>query len=225
MTHREPSRNRFGALSTVPQWVAAILKELDGKAWETGIEADRKGRGSSINVDVYSYDETRQLAVVQVRLCTFRPGRFNHVRKDYYLIGKNENGNAFAHPVESVARSKKAMATVDGGVTLALTRIWNCDAEDLDEIRRNGDIAFIPVFCLPDSAVRVEENGLTLRDSHVVEADELYKDVDGTYYVRGRARIKHLKRQHKQTNAPRGFWRVQPGLRASNWGFTAPTAD
>jgi hypothetical protein len=175
-------------------------------------------------VDVYSYDEQRRLAVVQVRQCIFRPGRFNKVRKDYYLVGTNENGNAFAHPVETVARSKTAMATASGGVALALSRIWDCPVDDLHAIRRNGDVAFVPLGRLPADAVEVGENGLTFADSHVVTAEHIYRTPDGTHYVKGRAWLRHEKGQHKAVQCS-GVYRVQVGVRAKTWGFTAPTAD
>src|SRR5262249_20524609 len=108
-------RGNFGELNRYPVWVSKLLEELDGQAWEAGIASDKKQRGSSVNVGVYSFDERQQLAVVQVRQCVFHPRRWNKVRKDYYLIGRNENGSAFAHPVNSVARSKNALETLEGG--------------------------------------------------------------------------------------------------------------
>lgn len=218
------SRNDFGAIRSYPDWVTELLQSLDGTAWTSGIESDKKHRGTSINLDVYSYDEQRQLAVAQVRECTFHPKRFNRVRKDYYLIGRNENGNAFAHPIETVARSRRAMASAEAGVLLALSRIWECEIDELDHIVRNGDVAFVPAV-LPTGATLVGNHvGLRVATSHAVEAEELY-EFGGRLYVKGHAKIDHLKGQHPTARVKSRVWRIQAGLRASNWGFTTPTTD
>ena len=193
-----------------------------------GIASDKKQRGTSINVDCYSYDQGRGLAVVQVRQCQFRPGRFNRVRKDYYLIGTNENGNAFAHPIETVARSKKTFETAEAGVLLALSRIWNCKTDEVDYIVRNGDVAFVPVVRVPATAQVVEGNQITVRESHHVKAladSKIYRDADGTIYVKGIAKIEHSKGQHPTAKVKGGSWRVVAGARAATWGFSSPTAD
>lgn len=222
------SRDAWGALTTSPEWVRRLLDDLDGRSWTTGIESDRKRRGSSINTSLYSYDEARQLALVQVRQCIFHPRRYSEVKKDYYLIGRNEIGTAFAHPVDVRAAGRVVSKyDVAAGVRLALTRIWDCAEEDLDQIVRNGDVAFIPVSRLPEGAELVTENAVVIRESHHVQAmsgAELFR-VGEIYYVRGRAKIEHAKHQHPTARVRGGIWRVQAGIRAANWGFTAPTAD
>jgi hypothetical protein len=232
--------------------VAELLRAVEiAGAWETGIESDRKGRGSSLNVDVYGYDERRQLAVVQVRQCIFRPGRFKRVRKDYYLIGRNENGNAFAHPVEATARPL-SLRSPEEAVLYILARVWDCAQEDVDDIKRNGDVAFVPVGTLPEGAELLEQGYAVVRESHHVMAlagGKVYRmplcgkavgapvlasgwvahaHTDAcrwVYYVAGRAKIEHSKRQHPTARVRGGVWRVQAAERGSVWGFTAPTAD
>ena len=81
-------------------------------------------------------DRERGLFVLQVRQCRFRPGRFNRVRKDYFLCGENENGNAFAHPVDVIATNAR--------VPVALCRIWNVTPSTIPKIIRQGDVAVIP---------------------------------------------------------------------------------
>jgi len=221
-------RGDFGQLLSYPEWVKTLIAELDGQAWTTGIASDKKQRGSSINVDVYAFDNAQSLAIVQVRECVFHPRRWNRVRKDYYLIGRNENGNAFAHPVDSVARSKSALATPEGGVRFALMRIWDCTESQLSRIVRNGDVALIPLGARDEKRVsgqweQWEGNQVLVADSHLVEAPEFYT-CGAELYARGRVTIRHIKGQHP-TVTGEGLWRIQHGLRADTWSFTTPTAD
>jgi hypothetical protein len=216
-------RNSYGAITDYPEFVTALLKEAEkAGAWTTGIESDRKQRGSAINVDVYGYDSAEGLAVVQVREAVFHPRRYTRVRKDYYLIGRTESGNFFAHPVTSPARSKRALASPLACVKWVLAQIWQCREEELEDIERQGDIAFIPVRGLPKGAILITEP-IRLRDSHELTG-EIWK-YGYTYYVRRGARLVHLKRQHKMIRAREGWYRVQVGVREQGWGFTAPKGD
>lgn len=226
-TTTERVRGHFHEILTSPDWVVALLRDLNGSAWTTGIESDKKQRGSAINTSLYSYDAGRQLAVVQVRQCIFHPRRFSQVRKDYYLIGRIEDGSPFAHPIEFRAAGRAVGPDLAAGVRLALTRIWDCDEDDLGEIVRNGDVAFVPVRRIPDGAAMVAENHIVIRESHHVQGlagGEIWGDGE-TYYVRGRAKIEHAKYEHPTARVRMGVWRVQAGIRATGWGFTRPVGD
>lgn len=216
-------RNDFNALVTFPTWVKDLCKEAEANGcWTTGIASDKRKRGTAINCDVYGYCETRKLAVVQIRQAIFRPGRFTKVRKDYYLIGRNEDGSFFAHSVDSPARSKTAMTTPEACVNHVLAKIWDCKEADLDDIIRQGDVAFIPVYKIPETAQPVE-TPVVLRNSHKLTGD-VWKD-GNIYYTRRGAKLVHTKNQHAQVRAKAGYYRVQEGRRAEVWGFSAPTAD
>lgn len=218
-------RNEYNALTSIPDWIKALLKEAEEHgAWETGIESDKKQRGSAINTALYGYDTEQQLAVVQVREAVFHPRRFTRVRKDYYLIGHTETGGFFAHPVDSPARSSYAMSGPKECVDYVLSKIWNCRIKDLEDIERQGDVAFIAVPSIPKTAVPIEEATVTLRDSHILTG-QIWKDWDGTLYTRRGARLVHSKRQHAAIKAKAGVYRVQEGVRAQTWGFTAPKGD
>lgn len=219
-------RNSFNALTNVPAFVSALTKRAEESgAWRTGIESDRKQRGSAINCDVYGYDESQGLAVVQVREAQFRPNRYTRVRKDYYLIGTTESGGFFAHPVDSPARSKKAMETPESCVRFVLAKVWNCREQDLSDIERQGDVAFVPVPSIPATAVQVlNGEAIVIRETHRLEGDA-WRDTDGTLYTRRGARLVHAKGQHAPVKAKAGLYRVQPGIRAETWGFTAPRGD
>ena len=65
---------------------------------------------------------------------------------------------------------------------------------------------------------------MTLRDSHTLTG-QIWKDQDGTLYTRRGARLVHSKRQHATIKAKAGVYRVQEGVRAETWGFTAPRGD
>lgn len=190
--------------------------------WTTGIESDKRGRGTAINVDVHGYCESRGLAVVQVRECQFRPGRFHKVRKDYYLLGRVESGAVFAHAIDSPLTCKRAREDRAYCIDHALSKIWDCPVKDLGDIERQGDIALVPVYRIPATASPVV-GPITLRDSHVLTGDIwLHDDV---YYTRRGATLRHTKGEHAGIKAKAGYYRVQPGARAATWGFSAPTAD
>ncbi len=141
------------------------------------------------------------------------------------MIGRNENGNPFSHAIETIARNKNALKTLEGGVALALSRIWDCDAEDVDDIIRNGDVAFIPVkSAVLKNAERIDDNYITFGESHVLVSSEIYK-VNNKYYVKGVAKIMHKKGQHPAARTKSGEWRVQEGIKGSQWDFSKSTAD
>ncbi len=221
-------RDTYGAITNPPAWISALLADVEkAGAWETGIESDKRLRGTAINTSVYGFDGFKGLAVVQLRQCIFRPGRYNKVRKDYYLVGRNETGTAFAHPIDVTAGSKamKSASPADA-VLLALSRIWDCDPDDVQDIVRNGDVAFVPAR-IPADAVEVPENGVTIRESHHFQAlagAKIYR-LGETYYVKGRAKIEHAKGQHPTVRTRGGSWRVQAGIKANTWGFSRPTVD
>jgi len=217
------NRNSYNAIENVPVFAANLMREAEtAGAWRTGIESDRRQRGSAINCDLYGYDEAQGLAVVQVREATFRPGRYTRVRKDYYLIGHNEIGTFFAHPVASPAHSSKALASPEATIRYVLAKIWDCRESDLDDIERQGDVALVPVSRLPTHAVQVA-TPVMIRDSHVLTGDVW--QCDGRYYTRRGSRLIHAKRQHATVKAKAGLYRVQEGIRATTWGFTAPMGD
>jgi len=214
-------RDRWNAITDWPANAMALRLEAEkAGVFHTGIESDKKQRGSSINCDLYGY--TDDLIVVQVRQCIFHPKRYNSVRKDYYLIGKTEIGNLFAHPVETPARSKKALETPESTVNYVLGKIWDCSPDELPLIKRQGDIAFIP-SPLPAGSIETD-NCVILRETHKITG-KIMKAPDGRLYVE-RAVAKHTKNQHATVKTPKGAWfRIQEGIRAKVWGFTTPQGD
>lgn len=216
-------RDEYNALVSTPAWGTALLKEAEeAGTWRTGIESDRKQRGTAINTALYGYDQAQGLAVVQVREAAFHPTKWTRVRKDYYLIGHNENGQVFAHPVGTPSRSKLALASPEATVAYILAKIWDCRPEDLKDIVRQGDCAFIPILRIPFYAEEVA-GPVTLRNTHILTGDIWQHD--GVYYTRRGAKLTHTKGQHATIKAKGGYYRVQEGIRATHWGFTAPHGD
>ncbi|MEW6214116.1 MAG: hypothetical protein AB1478_02760 [Nitrospirota bacterium] len=207
-------RNQWKALVIYPDFVEKLLKELDGKSWKVEIKSDKKNRGVSVNVSVYDYDIHHELAVVQIRQCEFG-GQYNSVRKNYYLIGRNENGNAFAHPISSVLTGKKYKSYINK----ALCEIWRCSEDELPYVVRNGDVAFIPCK-KPEAATLLPEKVLKI-ENHIIKASNVYRGKT----VEAPASIKHEKGQHPTIVVRKGFYRVQKGNRAPEWDFSAATRD
>jgi hypothetical protein len=206
-----------------PAWTEAIIDQLDGQSFEIGIESDKKQRGSAVNCEVMDQDQNAGLFVLCVRKSDFHPRRFTRTRKDYFLCGKNENGNAFAHPVDVIATNAR--------VEVALCRIWGTTPSVLPHIVRQGDVAVIPergitykdVERLPAMEFTID----SATDSHVFTPGALYSR-GSTFYVAESIQIRHVKGQHPFVAArlnPSKLYRVQVGNRARTWGFARPTAD
>ena len=223
--------------------VKTILAELQARnadehrapAWETGAAFDKHGRGEAINVSLYGLDmvDGQSLGVVQVR--QYRRTRYQarhdmggSVRKNYFLIGRNEGtGLPFAHPIESrvvhaaVARDPSPQTPV----TAARAWIFAVSADKLPRVLRHGDVAAIPVRALPRGERHVVADasaGTQIIDNHVLQADELL-EIGGNLYARNPL-LQHLTGQHADVRGT-GWHRIQVGLRAATWQFARPTAD
>lgn len=222
------SRGFFGQLTSYPSFVSVLIHDLENAgSFTTGIESNKRGtRGEAINVDVYGHEEASSLAVIQVRWCRFRAGRYNKVRKDYYLCGINEGGSVFAHPIDSPARSSRAMTSPEATVRWAQCKIFRCTERQLDKIVRQGDLAFVPA-AIPSAAEPVPCDQFVIDDagSHLLRADCALLTQDGRLFVRGGAALIHLKDQHHPVSVARGSWRVQLGYRAKVWSFSQQTRD
>lgn len=221
------TRGAYHRLDHAPGWVYELEDEAASAAgWEIGIESDHRMRGTAVNTDIYGYDGSQGLAVIQVRETVFRPGRFSRVRKNYFLIGRNENGSAFAHCVPSPLRSKVALQTPESTVAWVLSKIWKVPMSDLGEVERQGDVAFIPVSRIPKGAERLEGvHEVLLAESHSLRAREIYQGANGALFVRRGARLVHTKRQHRCVRAKAGLYRVVVGYREKAWNFSLESHD
>lgn len=239
------SRGKYGELIAVLNgdhrtkyaraWNAVnkICKELDSSnsdehgAWTTGAAFDRKGRGSAINLDIYGVDivDGQYLGVVQVRQFERRyKNGWGNIRKNYFLVGRNENGGPFAHPVPAQV-IRRTGDSPESPVTAARSWIFDCPKNKLPLIKRHGDVAAIPVRCPRGEQYWSQTHGIQLIDEHYLIANQACSQ-DGRLYVKD-FHLYHGKRQHPDVNAAEreGWFRIQVGRRSDFWSFSKPTAD
>ena len=222
-------RGYFNELITYPDFIKDLISKLEKQgAFTTGIETfNRRGtRGASINTDVYGYDESLQLAAIQVRQCVWRKNRYSQVRKNYFLCGYNENGNVFSHPVNSPSRSKSALQSPESCIRWLECSIFNCTEKQFSKAVRQGDIAFIP-SAVPSQAELFPTRTLTVdgEGSHLLKTEGFPFIYGNELYVKGRATLTHLKNQHKSVEVKKGSWRVVCGYRSFTYDFSAATRD
>lgn len=208
--------------------VAALLRDAaaadkidEHGSWDFGCEFDRKGRGEALNCDLYGISrdchDNGLLLVVQIR--QYRKQNKNwypSIRKNYFLVGRNEDGAAFAHPVS--ANVVHAAIRADRDVCLACQN-WIFGG-DYAAMRRQGDIALVRLPRRP-AAERIADREITLLDSHRLQAVELRQN--GHLYACN-PNMTHLPGTHAQI-AAEGWYRVVIGVRADFWRFASPTAD
>jgi hypothetical protein len=212
--------NEYGALIRVPEWALLLMQELEqAGAWTTGIEhVGSRGGFQAVNIACYAADDARELAVVQVREAFKRKAsHWLRVRKNYFLIGRNENGRAFAHAIPSPRRF-----TADA-VEFALCSIWRCTPRQLERVVRNGDVGFVPARRPAD--LEPIDFPVALAESHLVRGRLFFSPSRGELYAEGEAEIRHLKEQHAPARISSGFYAVRAGFRAATWNFSRQTAD
>lgn len=200
---------------------AASANKIDEHGnWDFGAEFDHKGRGSAINWDLYAYGfdhfSKKLLVVIQIRQYVLRKkGYYPQIRKNYYLLGRNEDGHAFAHSIESkvihsaIKNNKDVILSVQNWIF----------GHDYKKIIRQGDIALVPVKKV--TAHPIEENQYLIEDSHQLIAEKICKN--GFIYAKDPTLI-HLQAVHP-TISGEGWYKVMIANRSSFWKFAAPTID
>lgn len=190
-------------------------------SWEFGCAFDKKQRGQALNWDLYGIGRDvhtdKLLIVVQVRQYEKRyKNGYPNIRKNYFLIGTNEDGTTFAHPVES--RVIHAAIRKEADVVYAI-QSWIFGV-DYERVIRQGDVALVPIKRRPD-ALEKDEFVATLQDSHYLTAEKLAEN--GNLYALNPI-ITHLPATHPTVSAI-GWHRIVVGNRAKFWKFAAPTVD
>jgi len=228
-------RGRYGEIpfytldAETRERVAALVAEAGEAAkvdehgsWDFGIASlNRRGtRWQALNWDLYAHGLDAHtgalLAVVQVRQVV-SGRRWNRVRKNYFLIGTNEDGTAFAHPVSANAVHAAIRAGRDV-IRAVQDWIFGCD---YGLVIRQGDIALIPLRRA--AGERTPLRSMVLEDSHALEASEIRFGADGVVYAKD-PRLTHLPGTHPTVGAA-GWHKIVSGRRAAFWRFAAPTVD
>jgi len=208
--------------------VSALVADAAGAAkidehgnWEFGIERlNRRGtRWASLNWDLYGYGVDAHsgapLAVVQIRQAV-SGRRWTRIRKNYYLIGQNEDGSTFAHPVSAMCVHHAIRAGRD---VLRAVQDWIFGA-DYAQLLRQGDIALIPLRRA--AGERTPLQMMLLEDSHELHASEIRLG-PGAVYAKD-PRLTHLPGAHPRVEAT-GWHKIVSGRRAPFWRFAPPTVD
>ena len=149
---------------------------------------------------------------------------YANIRKNYFMIGYNENGNPFAHPISAhmVHAAIKKDDSVDYVVRAARAWIWGIKPEQLGTILRNGDVAMIPVKSVPKKNVEIRTGMEKIIDSHYIYSREIR--FNGKKIYAYNPTLRHMKRQHP-TQKGIGWYKIMVGNRADYHEFARPTAD
>ena len=227
-------RGQYGEMD-VPTRFAAEIKALIEKAgsankvdehgsWDFGRAFDRKGRGQALNWDLYGVGHDIHtgglLIVIQVRkFSREHKGWFGSVRKNYFLLGTNEDGTTFAHSVSaSVVRSA---INHNNNVVLAVQK-WMFGT-DYERVIRQGDMALVPVRSPKGEVLPGYETYVTIAKSHRLMAVEMRRTEDGQMYAKHPTML-HTPGTHPTIKGS-GWFKLAEGKRAAYWKFAAPTID
>jgi len=201
---------------------AGATKVDEHGSWEFGItRLNRRGtRWQALNWDLYAHGRDvhtgELLAVVQIRQ-SVSGRRWNRVRKNYFLLGRNEDGSTFAHPVSAMCVHSAIRAGQD---VVRRVQDWIFGG-DYGQVRRQGDIALIPLRRA--AGERTPLQMMLLEDSHELHASEVRLGAGGVVYAKD-PRLTHLPGAHPTVVAD-GWHKIVSGRRASFWRFAAPTID
>lgn len=191
--------------------------------WDFSASFDKKGRGSAINWDLYGYGldvHTGQLLIVlQVRQYIKRHKNWwPTVHKNYFLVGRNEDGSTFAH---SVSHAPIFAAIRAGRDVVLAVQNWIFGG-DYSAMLRHGDLALLPLRARPAGSKGQLRKHAVLEESHELSATQI-AIVENRIYAKN-PMLHHMPGTHPDVSA-RGWFRIMIGARAKFWGFSAPTID
>jgi len=192
-------------------------------SWEFGGDYDHKrGACSSLNWDLYGigFDcHTGQLlTLIQVRqLYRKNAGYWPQIRKNYFLLGVNEDASVFAH---SVSANVVHAAIRKGANVIKRVQDWIFEG-DYSGMLRQGDIALMPCSRRP-SAPKNPKRTMVLMDSHRLKGNVIRQDK--TIYAKNPNLI-HIPGTHPEVQGENRWYKIVIGKRADFWKFAAPTVD
>lgn len=201
--------------------VSSADKVDEHGGWDFGIGKISRSRSRSLNWDLYGIStdvhSSKPVAVIQVREWT-QGGRWNTVRKSYFLIGRNEDGSAFAHPVSH----GPIFAAIRAGRDVVLACQNWIFGGDYEGMIRQGDVVMVKMKKRPGGTKGQLRRKVRLESSHKLTATQI-ADVDGRIYAKN-PKMTHVPGTHPDIGG-RGWYRVIVGRRADFWNFAAPTID
>jgi hypothetical protein len=209
-------------ISALVEGAASAAKVDEHGNWDFGIERlNRRGtRWQALNWDLYAYGTDVHsgvlLAVIQVRQAV-SGRRWTQVRKNYYLIGTNEDGTTFAHPVSAHVIHAAIRAGQD---VVRRVQDWIFGG-DYGRMLRQGDLGLIPLRRAQGE--RTPHRSMVLEDSHELQASAIRLGGDGVVYAKDPLLV-HLPGTHPRVEAS-GWHKIVVGRRAPFWKFAAPTVD
>mgnify|MGYP003610850053 CR=1 FL=1 len=197
--------------------------------WDFHNNVNYEGVGDALNWDLYDYGldyhSKKLLVVIQIRqYIKRRKSHYPEIRKNYYLIGTNEDSSFFAHSIESRV-IHNAIRKNENVIRAVQNWIFNAD---YTTILRQGDMGLVP--CNKLKGELQEETKLLFQDSHLVVADKIYmtlkknsESVSKEYFVMN-PKMTHLPNIHPEIQNV-GLFKVLKGQRAAYWDFSSPTID
>ena len=191
-------------------------------SWDFGIDSNRKrSRWTALNWDLYGFGNDthsgKLLIVIQIRRSSTERGRYVNVRKNYFLVGTNEDDSTFAHPVESVV----VHAAIRKGKDVILAVQDWIFGGDYAGMLRQGDIALIPMRRRPAKDSKIAKRTMTIEGSHELKASSIWHN--GGLYAKDPT-LTHTPGTHPVV-AAKGIYKIVVGNRADFWRFAAPTVD
>lgn len=187
------------------------------------VDFDSKGRGSALNHDIYGYDSSQGVAVIQSRQAyRHRKNHYMSTRKTYFLCGHNEiTGAPFRHPISSSAVRGAVRSGADciGVVTAAQRWMWKVTDTQLKVAVRQGDLVLVPERGEPQGEYMGQV--MTIVGSHEIHASEIRQN--GRIYARNPQLI-HVKGQHAPI-AVDGWASVRVAREVDAWDFASRIGD
>lgn len=186
------------------------------------VDFDRKKRGSALNHDLYAYDPSQGVAVIQARQAIGSKWGMSS-RKTYFLVGMNEiTHEYFRHPVGAHAvRAAVKKRGEDGAAVIADIQKWMWEVTDrqLKNSVRQGDVLLVP----EPEPKKAERKGsrFVVGESHEISADEIR--LNGRVYALNPTLI-HTKGQHRPA-AMRGWCSIRIAREADAWDFAERIGD
>jgi hypothetical protein len=202
---------------------------------ETFVEFDKKNRGDALNLDLYGWCPSQEVAVIQIRhaYCRYKNGYMN-VHKDYVLVGRNEEtGELFRHPISAhairaaiKADRENAAAAVHG----AQRWMWSVtEAQRVQALtagQRQGDVLL--VRDVTPSADKIDQempDNVIVGESHRIQADRIVRLVSGRIIALN-PRMEHVKNQHAHVYPDtEGWYSVRVANTASTWEWGERIGD